>query len=180
MRGLTDEREGLEDYRHHATDVIAGSILGALIALVTYHLCASSLSFTRIFPPLPLLPQSTLSLTEPSRSLVPTTLSISVSLIHSLARPLARPGSPATRESRLPVPLLAEMSPPLLASHPPNGGPRPDGARVFDVRWWFGREPRRRRDGPSQWERERARASAAWGRASGLLARVWTGGEGIT
>ncbi|TKA58554.1 hypothetical protein B0A53_00295 [Rhodotorula sp. CCFEE 5036] len=31
------------DYRHHATDVIAGSILGALIALVTYHLYYPSL-----------------------------------------------------------------------------------------------------------------------------------------
>lgn len=28
------------DYRHHATDVIAGGILGALIAIMTYHLCA--------------------------------------------------------------------------------------------------------------------------------------------
>ncbi|GAA6019800.1 hypothetical protein JCM10207_003700 [Rhodosporidiobolus poonsookiae] len=31
------------DYRHHATDVIAGSILGALIAILTYHLYYPSL-----------------------------------------------------------------------------------------------------------------------------------------
>lgn len=31
------------DYRHHATDVIAGSILGALIAFTTYHLYYPSL-----------------------------------------------------------------------------------------------------------------------------------------
>ncbi|BGP17147.1 hypothetical protein JCM10213_006057 [Rhodosporidiobolus nylandii] len=31
------------DYRHHATDVIAGSILGAVIALLTYHLYYPSL-----------------------------------------------------------------------------------------------------------------------------------------
>ncbi|GEM08037.1 phosphatidic acid phosphatase type 2/haloperoxidase family protein [Rhodotorula toruloides] len=31
------------DYRHHATDVIAGSILGAVIALITYHLYYPSL-----------------------------------------------------------------------------------------------------------------------------------------
>ncbi|BGP49137.1 hypothetical protein JCM10450v2_005018 [Rhodotorula kratochvilovae] len=31
------------DYRHHATDVIAGSILGAVIALMTYHLYYPSL-----------------------------------------------------------------------------------------------------------------------------------------
>ncbi|GAA5902004.1 hypothetical protein JCM6882_000166 [Rhodosporidiobolus microsporus] len=31
------------DYRHHATDIIAGSVLGAVIAVVTYHLYYPSL-----------------------------------------------------------------------------------------------------------------------------------------
>lgn len=39
----TDPAPLRPDYRHHATDVIAGSILGALIALVTYHLCTTTL-----------------------------------------------------------------------------------------------------------------------------------------
>jgi diacylglycerol diphosphate phosphatase/phosphatidate phosphatase len=31
------------DYRHHATDIIAGSVLGTVIAVYCYHQCAYSL-----------------------------------------------------------------------------------------------------------------------------------------
>lgn len=51
--------EARADYRHHATDVIAGSILGALIALVTYHLCtlpARSLSLSLAICPASVFP----------------------------------------------------------------------------------------------------------------------------
>lgn len=30
------------DYRHHATDVIAGALLGSWVAVLTYHLCKFS------------------------------------------------------------------------------------------------------------------------------------------
>ncbi|GAA5988295.1 hypothetical protein JCM10908_002153 [Rhodotorula pacifica] len=48
------------DYRHHATDVIAGSILGALIALVTYHLYYPSLFSSKCHLPFsPRIPRNT-------------------------------------------------------------------------------------------------------------------------
>ncbi|GAA5883830.1 hypothetical protein JCM3774_002885 [Rhodotorula dairenensis] len=48
------------DYRHHATDVIAGSILGALIALVTYHLYYPSLFSAKCHLPFsPRIPPTT-------------------------------------------------------------------------------------------------------------------------
>ena len=45
------------DYRHHATDVIAGGLLGTVIAVFTYHLCAS-LSLSVLSPSLPDRPLS--------------------------------------------------------------------------------------------------------------------------
>ena len=44
------------DYRHHATDVIAGGLLGTVIAVFTYHLCAS-LSLSVLSPALPFSPR---------------------------------------------------------------------------------------------------------------------------
>lgn len=40
------------DYRHHATDIIAGGLLGSFVAVLTYHLCEfSSLSPSSSIPP---------------------------------------------------------------------------------------------------------------------------------
>lgn len=50
------------DYRHHATDVIAGSILGAVIAVMTYHLCAWRFHFIRLLSCLVLITADPLSL----------------------------------------------------------------------------------------------------------------------
>lgn len=70
-RGIRIEK----DYRHHATDVIAGSILGALIAFTTYHLCASS-RITRILSP---RSDPSNSLTEPPRFVLQQPLDLVVS-----------------------------------------------------------------------------------------------------
>ncbi|GAA5992059.1 hypothetical protein JCM11641_003662 [Rhodosporidiobolus odoratus] len=61
------------DYRHHATDVIAGSILGAVIALLTYHLYYPSLFSSQCHLPYspripPTLPHDQLSATSPSHN----------------------------------------------------------------------------------------------------------------